>query len=56
MDLTFGPETKFVSVPQGMKQNLSPFAGLQFYGIGKIDGGHADLDDVAARHREQGTL
>ena len=38
MDLTFGPETRFVSVPHGMKQNRSPFAGLQFYGIGKIDG------------------
>ncbi len=38
MDLTFGPETKFVSVPQGMKQNRSPFDGLQFYGIGRIDG------------------
>lgn len=38
MDLTFGPETKIVSVPQGMKQNRSPFEGLQFYGIGKIDG------------------
>jgi alkaline phosphatase D len=38
MDLTFGPETKFVSVPQGMKQNRAPFEGLQFYGIGRIDG------------------
>ncbi len=38
MDGTFGPEVKFVSVPQGMKQNRSPFDGLQFYGIGRIDG------------------
>jgi alkaline phosphatase D len=38
MDLTFGPATKFVSVPQGMKQNRSPFDGLQFYGIGRING------------------
>jgi len=38
MDLTFGPETRFVSVPQGMKQNRSPFEGMQYYGIGRIDG------------------
>ena len=37
MDLTFGPETKFVSVPGDLKQNRSPFDGLQFYGIGRID-------------------
>ena len=38
MDLTFGPETKFVGIPADMKQNRSPFDGLQFYGIGRIDG------------------
>jgi alkaline phosphatase D len=38
MDMTFGPETKYVSIPEGMKQNRSPFAGLQYYGIGQIDG------------------
>jgi alkaline phosphatase D len=38
VDLTFGTEIKFVSVPQGMKQNRSPFDGPQFYGIGGIDG------------------
>jgi alkaline phosphatase D len=38
MDLTFGPETKFIGIPAGMKQNRSPFDGLQFYGIGRIDG------------------
>jgi alkaline phosphatase D len=38
MDLTFGPEIKFVGLPAGMKQNRSPFDGLQFYGIGRIDG------------------
>ena len=36
MDATFGPEVKFVSAPQRMKQNRSPFDGLQFYGIGHI--------------------
>jgi alkaline phosphatase D len=38
MDMTFGPETKFVGIPADMKQNRSPFDGLQFYGIGRIDG------------------
>ena len=38
MDLTFGPEIKFVGIPADMKQNRSPFDGLQFYGIGRIDG------------------
>jgi alkaline phosphatase D len=38
MDMTFGPDIKFVGVPEGMKQNRSPFEGLQFYGIGRIDG------------------
>lgn len=38
MDLTFGPETKFIGIPSDMKQNRSPFDSLQFYGIGRIDG------------------
>lgn len=38
MDLTFGPETKFIGIPAEMKQNRSPFDGFQFYGIGRIDG------------------
>ncbi len=38
IDLTFGPETKFIGVPADIKQNRSPFDGLQFYGIGRIDG------------------
>ena len=37
VDLTFCLEIKSVSVPQGVKQNRSPFDGLQFYGIGRID-------------------
>jgi alkaline phosphatase D len=37
MDLTFGPETKFIGIPADMKQNRSPFDGFQFYGIGRID-------------------
>src|SRR5262249_16487211 len=38
IDLAFGPEIKFLGVPEGMKQNRSPFDGWQFYGIGRIDG------------------
>jgi phosphodiesterase/alkaline phosphatase D-like protein len=38
MDLTFGPETKFIGIPSDLKQNRSPFDGFQFYGIGRIDG------------------
>jgi len=38
MDLTFGPETKFIGIPPDMKQNRSPFDGYQFYGIGRKDG------------------
>jgi phosphodiesterase/alkaline phosphatase D-like protein len=28
--LSFGPETKSIGVPPGMKHNRSPFDGLQF--------------------------
>jgi alkaline phosphatase D len=38
IDLTFGPESKFIGIPAEMKQNRSPFDGFQFYGIGRIDG------------------
>jgi alkaline phosphatase D len=38
MDLTFGPETKFLGIPKDMKQNRSPFDKLQFFGLGKVDG------------------
>lgn len=37
VDQTFGPDVKYVSVPQGMKQNRSPAELLQFFGIAKID-------------------
>lgn len=38
LDNTFGPEVKFLSIPPNMKPNLSPGAGLQFFGTVKIDG------------------
>jgi alkaline phosphatase D len=37
IDHTFGPDVKFVSIPNDMKQNRSPREGFQFFGIGKID-------------------
>ncbi len=38
LDDTFGPEARFVAVPPDMKPNRPPTAGLQFYGMVKIDG------------------
>ena len=38
LDRTFGPDVKYVSVPAGMKQNRPPTEGMQYYGLGKIDG------------------
>ena len=37
MDLTFGPSTEFLSVPQGMKQNRPPTENRQYFGIASID-------------------
>lgn len=37
MDLTFGPSTEFLSVPQGMKQNRPPTENRQYFGIATID-------------------
>jgi alkaline phosphatase D len=39
LDLTFGPEVRYQSVPDGMKQNLPPTEGRQYFGIVTIDGG-----------------
>jgi alkaline phosphatase D len=38
LDDTFGPEAKFVSVPEGLKPNRPPTEGLQFFGQVKLDG------------------
>jgi alkaline phosphatase D len=32
LDRTFGPELKFIGIPQGMKQNRPPSDGFQFFG------------------------
>lgn len=38
LDDTFGPEVRFLGIPAGMKPNRPPSEGLQFFGLGKIDG------------------
>src|SRR6266581_1576254 len=38
IDRTFGPDVRFVSIPKDLKGNRPPSDGLQFFGIGKIDG------------------
>jgi alkaline phosphatase D len=38
LDLTFGPEVRYQSVAQGMKQNLPPTERMQYFGVVKIDG------------------
>jgi alkaline phosphatase D len=37
LDGTFGPEARFVGIPQGMKPNRPPSDGFQFYGLVKVD-------------------
>jgi alkaline phosphatase D len=53
IDKTFGPNVVYSSAPAGMKQNLPPSAGMQYYGLCKIDAAsgvmtHA-LHDVAGK-------
>jgi alkaline phosphatase D len=44
MDMTFGPEVKFVGAPtKEQGQNLPPSAGLQFFGLVDIDGATEQL-------------
>jgi alkaline phosphatase D len=44
MDMTFGPEVKFVAAPtKEQGQNLPPSAGLQFFGLVDIDGASEQL-------------
>jgi alkaline phosphatase D len=43
IDQTFGPDVRFVSLPQGIKQNRPPTEGMQYFGIGKIDGATQEL-------------
>ena len=49
-DATFGPQVVFYKAPPAGQANLSPYAGLQFFGEVNIDKGtHAltvDLKDI----------
>jgi alkaline phosphatase D len=38
LDNTFGPEIKFLSIPEGLKPSRPPSEGWQFFGLVKIDG------------------
>ena len=38
LDMTFGPEVRFVKAPSEGQANLPPSAGLQFFGIVDIEG------------------
>ncbi len=42
-DNTFGPETRFLGIPKGMKGNRPPSDGYQFFGTMKIDGKTEEL-------------
>jgi alkaline phosphatase D len=43
LDNTFGPQVKFFSAPPTGSANLSPSAGLQFFGFVKIDGNTQEM-------------
>jgi alkaline phosphatase D len=38
LDMTFGPELKYVKAPAEGQVNLPPSDGLQFFGLVEIDG------------------
>jgi alkaline phosphatase D len=37
LDNTFGPQVKFIGIPEGMKANRPPWDGFQFFGRAAID-------------------
>jgi alkaline phosphatase D len=43
LDDTFGPQLKFMGLPEGTAPNTSPLDGLQFYGTVRIDGRSAGM-------------
>jgi alkaline phosphatase D len=52
IDNTFGLQVKFNSIPEGTKPNTPPSAGLQFFGMVKIDGKSAVM--TVSLHNLQG--
>jgi alkaline phosphatase D len=55
LDMTFGPELKFIKAPDAGQANLPPSAGLQFFGLVDIDGGSEQLT-VRLMDREDNEL
>ena len=43
LDMTFGPEVRYVKAPAEGQVNLPPSAGLQFFGIVDIDGASEEM-------------
>lgn len=43
MDMTFGPEVKFVKAPAPGQANLPPSAGMQFFGMVDIEGASGQM-------------
>ncbi|MBP0615981.1 alkaline phosphatase D family protein [Jiella mangrovi] len=46
LDMTFGPEVRFMKAPENGESNLAPSAGLQFFGLVDIDG---DTEQLTVR-------
>jgi alkaline phosphatase D len=55
LDLTFGPEVRFLGIPSGMKPNRPPSEGLQFFGLLEVEGRSGVLR-VEIRNRDGATL
>lgn len=55
LDMTFGPQVKFVKAPPEGQANLSPLDGLQFFGHAAIDGKSGVLT-VSLRDLNETTL
>ena len=55
LDDTFGPQAKFIGIPEGMKPNRSPAEGFQFFGTVAIDG-RSEVMTVALRNAKGETL
>lgn len=53
LDATFGPDVRFIGIPEGMKPNRPPSSGLQFFGTLTIDARRraltVGLHDLAGR-------
>jgi alkaline phosphatase D len=55
LDNTFGPEVRFISIPEGMKGNRPPSDGHQFFGRIRIDG-RTEAMSVSLHNREGRSL